>query len=321
MEKDFLTAPGGRGVRFAPSPTGRFHLGNLRTAWISWEWAQALGEPWVVRFEDIDAPRVVPQAKDTQLADMGTLGLKPDLILIQSDFRHRHWETFQKAVRQKRVYPCYCSRKDVREALESAASAPHPGVSRTLTPPYSGRCRHLPAALSASDLGLQGLPTLAWRFAVEGDSSGRSDFIVGRTSSRLDEGGMPAEPLSFVPAYHWACAVDDLDGGYRLLVRAADLAEVVEQHRGIMEWLARSEGKAGYYPAVFHTALVTQNDGHRLEKRTRGVTLPELLDAGWSAQRILGRFRSGFSLEARDWAPGKVFGEPRSSLTLSDLGF
>lgn len=311
MEKTLTPRQQDRGVRFAPSPTGRFHLGNLRTAWISHEWARGLGEPWVLRFEDIDVPRVLPGAREQQLADMEALGLKADQILVQSSLRDRHWETFARAAAQRRVYPCYCSRKDVREALEGAASAPH---LKDAT--YSGRCRMLRCAPEA-----HGLPTLAWRFAAEEDASGRSDFIVGRSATELDAAGLPRDAASFAPAYHWACAVDDFDGGYRLLVRAADLAEVAVQHRAIMSWLARSEAKPERFPAVYHTALVTQDDGHRLEKRTRGVTLQELLDGGWSIDRILEKFKASWHMNQNEWQEGHVFAEPRSSMTLRELGF
>lgn len=327
MEKTL--SPAARGIRFAPSPTGRLHVGNLRTAWVSHLIAQSWGEPWVVRFEDIDAPRSVPGAREEQLADMAALRLIPDRILIQSEARERHWRTFQRAIHEKRVYPCTCSRKEVREALERSGSAPHPTASpapRSTAPPatpgaaaptYSGHCR---AARSGDGYGL---PSLAWRFAVAEDASGRSDFIVGRSAIELDALGLPANPDSFAPAYHWACAVDDLDGGYRLLVRAADLAEVLPQHRAIMTWLALSEGRVPQMPAVFHTSLITQNDGHRLEKRTQGATLTELAQAGFGIDRILERFNQSWDadcLRLLQAGAGEFFGEKKHTMTLKELG-
>src|SRR5262245_60491697 len=105
------------GVRFAPSPTGRFHIGNLRTAWISERLARARKEEWVVRFEDIDQPRVISGAREAQLEDMAALALKPDRIELQSAFREMHWKWFQRGVESGQLYPCYCSRKDVQSAL------------------------------------------------------------------------------------------------------------------------------------------------------------------------------------------------------------
>jgi hypothetical protein len=87
------------GVRFAPSPTGVFHVGNLRTAWISHQWSQKLKLPWVVRFEDIDQPRVIKGSQEKQLADMKSLGLVPDRVYLQSQNRKRHWNLFEKIVK------------------------------------------------------------------------------------------------------------------------------------------------------------------------------------------------------------------------------
>jgi glutamyl-tRNA synthetase len=317
-----LSSGGGRGVRFAPSPTGTFHVGNLRTAWISHKLSRAWNQPWIVRFEDIDRPRVISGAQDSQLEDMAALGLEPDECLVQSMGRGRHWEVFEKAVRAGRIYPCFCSRKDVRDALDGAASAPHPGSSaphpglantQPSQPIYSGHCRSLGKTPAASE---HGLPSLAWRFAVEEDPGGRSDFIVARTSPTL-----PADFATFVPAYHLACAIDDWDGKYHTLVRAADLAEVVPQHRAIMKWHAKSENKPYFPPAVFKAAVVTQNVGHSLEKRTQGVTLTELQAGGWSPERLVELFKKSWDESlVWTWAQGKVFGEARSVLTLKDLG-
>lgn len=276
------------GVRFAPSPTGRFHLGNLRTAWISREWARALKLPWVLRFEDIDAPRVLKGAMETQLEDMRALGLEADEVRIQSQSEDRHRAVFEAAVAAGTVYPCSCSRKEVAEAI---ASAPH-GV----TPVYSGACRDKPAGLSGS---------CAWRFKTADPTQ---DFLIGRTIQG-----------KFLPAYHWACAIDDYDGAYPLLVRAWDLDHVVGQHRQIHAWLRAYERTTTPFPAVFHTSLVTANDGHRLEKRTQGVTLPELLANGWTVERLLARFQASY-VNPGGFAPEKLWGEPARTLTLEELG-
>ena len=307
------------GVRFAPSPTGRFHLGNLRTAWISYALAKKLGQPWVVRFEDIDAPRVVAGAREQQLQDMAALGLVPDQILIQSELRARHWAVFEKAVAEGQVYPCFCSRKEISLALEQAASAPHgPGSSGERV--YNGHCRVL--YRGPGEWPKVQHPTIAWRFKAS-DESGRSDFIVARTSAGTP-GGLDSK--SFVPGYHWACAIDDLDGRYQLLVRASDLAHVVDQQRAIQNWLASAEGSGAQWPAVYHTALVTADDGSRLEKRTRGVTLQEVLDSGISVPDVLSRFSASFEAElaqidSAQVVAGAVLGEKRERITVGELGF
>jgi glutamyl-tRNA synthetase len=305
-------APATGGVRFAPSPTGRFHIGNLRTAWISQEWARGLGVPWAVRVEDIDRPRVVPGAQEQQLADLAALGLKPDILIIQSELRARHWALFIEAIRNGQIYPCDCSRKDVQTALAGLASAPHEHP-----PVYSGHCR------LRLDRELRAAESLAWRFRMS-DESGCDDFIIARTGVELDREGQPNE-ASFVPAYHWACAIDDFDGRYQLLVRSHDLWPAARLQHAIQAWLGSmgaSEPAPPFLTPVFHTALVTQNDGHRLEKRTQGVTLPELAGSGRSAAWLLERFARSFDRSSihGPLAPGAMLGETQMSLTLRELG-
>lgn len=286
-----------RGVRFAPSPTGRFHVGNLRTAWISHRLARELGEPWIVRFEDIDRPRVVPGAQELQLQDLVDLGMVPDRIEVQSHFLERHQRLFDRAVAQGQVYPCSCSRKDVQQALAEAASAPHHTV-----PAYSGACRPQAGADVKTQAGKESSEgALAWRFRMP-DESGRDDFIVARTG-----------PTGFVPAYHWACALDDAEGAYLWLVRAADLAEALIPQQAVQRWALREQDRPVELASVFHTALVVQDDGHRLEKRTRGVTWPELRERH-DAASLLGLFEKSWKVR-----PPALFEEPRR-LTLGELG-
>ena len=272
------SAPRTGGVRFAPSPTGHFHVGNLRTAWISHELARFLQLPWIVRYEDIDKPRVLTGARDSQAADMHALGLRAEFELLQSDFEERHWSLFTRAVSSGQVYPCDCSRREVQLAI---ASAPHDGVA----PIYSGRCRGLPA-----DRTFVASETIAWRFR-SGAANGADDFIVARSKPAL-EVGLP-ERASFVPAYHWACAIDDFDGAYDVLVRSIDLLPVAVSQRAIHSWLNSLEGPRAT-PRLFHTSLVVDNSGHRLEKRTPGVTLTELNASGLSTADLLARFAQSF---------------------------
>lgn len=290
-----------RRVRFAPSPTGRFHVGNLRTAWVSREWAKALGAEWIVRFEDIDAPRIVPGSEGKQLEDLRSLGLVPDGVYRQSERRERHLELFRRAVAERVLYPCFCSRKEVADALRELASASHGEL-----PVYDGRCRKGGEAVPRH-------PTVAWRFRAQ-DESGRNDFIAARTASDGDPGA------SFVPAYHWACAIDDLDGGYSLIVRAWDLRPALEPQRFVQRWVEALEGRRRPLPAAFHASLVTAADGSRLEKRTRGVTLEELGNSGIGSERLLACFRKSFEAEAGAFAPERVWGEGRQALSLVDLG-
>lgn len=300
----------GMSVRFAPSPTGRFHVGNLRTAWISREWARRLGVPWVVRFEDIDQPRHAPGALEGQLADMKSIGLVPDRVLLQSERLDRHRNVFLSFQKSGWVYPCFCSRKDVRKTVAQSSSAPHAPV-----PAYSGRCRDLHFDSATN------LPTLAWRIRCD-DPSGRDDFVIARTGTALDVHRRP-DMASFTPAYHWACAIDDYDGDghgdYTLLVRAWDLEPAAAQQRAIGERLARLESSRKSATAIFHASLVTAEDGGRLEKRTKGVTLPELFQSDETQESLKNKFEDSFTGDWNGFAPGRLFGEIKKTLRLSDL--
>lgn len=305
------------GIRFAPSPTGKFHIGNLRTAWISWWIAKQFGKPWICRFEDIDGPRVLAGAMEDQLADLKLLGMIPDQILIQSTFHSRHVELFRKAVESRQVYPCFCSRKEVLDALHTAASAPHgePSV-------YHGKCRNL--------MGFPEVvhPTVAWRFRGE-SADGNQDFIIGRTDLPREwlKDGRKVQSFtdstldSFLPAYHWACAIDDYDGEYSLLVRAWDLSSVVPLQRAIHAWMGH-ENTINEVPrppsAVFHTSLVVGEAGERLEKRSRGVTLVEMMEKGISPKTILEKFRLSFST-IPDLSPEAIGGEEKKQLILTEI--
>jgi glutamyl-tRNA synthetase len=297
-------APRTGGVRFAPSPTGRFHIGNLRTAWVSFQFARTLALPWVVRFEDIDSPRVLPGARDQQRNDLAAFGMVADVELLQSSFHGRHLQVFETARRLGAVYPCTCSRREVQTALAGLASAPHDGVA----PVYSGHCRTHGTAGTATQVANDS--AVAWRFKMPRED-GHDDFIIARTNSI-------AEIASFVPAYHWACAIDDFDGGYDLIVRSIDLAPALPLQRAIQTWLAGADGKPAHLIRAFHTSLVTQDNGHRLEKRTLGVTLPELQLAGWDEIKLWRAFEKSFDLslltEVSDIAQERV-----TTLKLSDL--
>ena len=138
--------------------------------------------------------------------------------------------------------------------------------------------------------------------------SGQDDFIVARTAVEENPG-----IANFVPSYHWACAIDDSDGNYKLLVRAWDLESAVKSQQAIQKWLCPD---SKLIPDVFHAALITNDDGSRLEKRTRGVTLFEVRQAGVTPQLLVHAFEKSFSWR-EEWL--KSGGEPRRAIPLSEL--
>lgn len=302
-------ALGLHGVRFAPSPTGSFHVGNLRTAWLSCKIAELLAQTWVVRIEDIDKARVKEDSWSDpytgQLADMNKLGLFPGQLVRQSEHHARHEKLFRKAIAEDKIYPCDCSRSDVRAALASFASAPH-----EREPQYSGRCRHADKSRT-----LNPVETIAWRWKTD-EPSGHFDAVIART--RLDGS-------EFQPGYHFACAVDDADGAYRLLVRAWDLAPAEEIQKQIRLWVSPQKATP-----VFHCALVTQENGNRLEKRTKGITLAELKLAGIAPTDLIEKFADSANVQQivsdiLAWEKSAasqtnaLLGEARKTIALSEL--
>lgn len=307
---------GAYGIRFAPSPTGPFHVGNLRTAWVSWKIAQSLGQPWIIRIEDIDTARVKEDAWSNpstgQLSDLNKLGLIPNQLLRQSENHSRHEMLFRKAVDEDRVYPCDCSRSDVRAALTGFASAPH-----EREPEYSGHCRNLEKHRT-----LNPVETLAWRWKLE-DPSGRFDPVIARTQLEGTQLNQGDQSRHFQPGYHFACAVDDADGGYRLLVRAWDLAPAEEIQKNIRRWVSPDN-----MSRVFHCTLVTLDNGKRLEKRTKGITLTELKSGGLNAKMLVQKFEETIDMKKavsdiktaeNNGQEFPVLGEARKTIGLSEL--
>jgi glutamyl-tRNA synthetase len=123
--------------RFAPSPTGPLHLGNLRTALLAWLFARSAGARFLMRVEDLDRSRVRPGVEEAQLSDLRTIGLDWDgPILRQSERMELYEEATARLDRNELLYPCYCTRAEIR----TAASAPH-GISASDR--YPGTCREL----------------------------------------------------------------------------------------------------------------------------------------------------------------------------------
>ncbi len=279
-------------VRFAPSPTGSFHIGNLRTAWVSKKLADALSVPWVVRIEDIDQQRSKKHFLDLQLKDLDLLSLKPEKILIQSQALERHIAQFKKAVAEGKVYPCQCSRRTV---LQDLASAPHSKEAL-----YSGHCRNR----SAQELKITA--QTGWRFRTDATDA-TQDFLIGHTTelNNLD---------SFLPSYHWACGVDDAIEGHQLIVRAYDLQQSFVLQNKIHCWI-----NPKFVPNVFHTALVLDSQGQRLEKRSQGVTLAELCKSGATVSELLQRFEDSFNLQSAIINIKNNLGEVRKELLVTEL--
>ncbi len=254
--------------RFAPSPTGVLHLGNLRTALASWLSARAAGGRWLIRMEDVDGPRCSPRLGELQLGDLAALGLQSDGPVLWQSGRTEAYRAALAALHGAgRLYPCACTRKD----LQSLASAPH---AEDGLRPYPGRCRN--RAWEGFDHAL--------RLRLPEGSVAWADLVLGPQTD--DPAALTGDPLLFRRdgcfAYHLAVVVDDGAQGITEVVRGADLRPVTATQLRLQEALGLPR------PAYAHLGLVTAPDGSRLGKRAGALGLAALADRGVDTAQVLG---------------------------------
>lgn len=255
--------------RFAPSPTGPLHLGNLRTALVSWLQVRAAGGQWLVRMEDLDRVTSSVEHEIDQLSSLAALGMRSDLTVVrQSDRFSLYYDAIATLQGLGRVYECYCSRREIREA----AQAPH-----AESVAYPGTCRTLSAARLA-ELRLAGRPP-ALRLRSDGERFGFDDLIAGHFEGSADD--VVIQRNDRVPAYNLAVVVDDAAQGVTHVTRGADLLESTPRQRLLQQLLEIPE------PRYAHVPLVVAQDGTRLAKRHGAVTIADLAARGVSAQRVL----------------------------------
>lgn len=254
--------------RFAPSPTGILHLGNLRTALASWLSARAAAGRWLVRMEDVDGPRCHRDLGEAQLRDLAALGLEPDAPVIWQSERGGAYRAALEALHATgRLYPCACTRRD----LQLLASAPH---AEDGLRPYPGRCR---------DRAWEGFDR-ALRFRIPAGSINWEDRLLGPQTD--DPAALTGDPLLFRRdgcfAYHLAVVVDDGAQGVTEVVRGTDLRPVTATQTRLQEALGLPR------PAYAHLGLVAAPDGSRMGKRAGALGLEALAARGISAAEVLG---------------------------------
>ena len=258
-EKHSETSAGGSDGRFAPSPTGPLHLGNLRTALLAWLFARSAGARFLVRVEDLDRSRVRPGMEEAQLADLRAIGLDwDDPVVRQSERMELYEETIARLDDRDLLYPCYCTRAEI----QAAASAPH-GISTADR--YPGTCREL-TKVQRAEREAAGRPP-ALRVRSEGARIFFEDRLLGRFEDVVDD--FVVRRNDGTPAYQLAVVVDDAAQGIGEVVRGADLADSTPRQILLSRLLGLPE------PVYAHVPLVLGPDGRRLAKRHGAVTLSE----------------------------------------------
>lgn len=258
--------------RLAPSPTGAQHVGNARTYLIAWLSARSQGGRVLLRIEDIDSPRVKPEATRQAQEDLRWLGLDwDDGPIMQTDRLPCYEAALERLQDAELVYPCTCTRTDI----ERAASAPH---LEHEGPAYPGTC----AARQAAAAALLDRP-YAWRFRSEPGLRSFSDQYRGLIDTPAELGGdFVVWKSAGTPAYQLAVVVDDAAMGVTEVIRGDDLIPSTPRQLQLYAAL-------GLTPPTFaHVPLVVGPDGRRLAKRHGDTRLSTLRTAGVKPEALVG---------------------------------
>lgn len=263
--------------RFAPSPTGRLHLGHAYSA----VRGRAVGGRFLLRIEDLDAGRCRGEFVDGIVEDLRWLGLSwDDEPVVQSARVAAYAAALDRLRAERLVYPCFCTRADIAAAL----SAPHGPEA----PHYPGTCRGLP-----DDPGRREATAHSWRL-----DSGKALALTGLPDwTELDGSRFEAKASDIddvilarkdaPAAYHLACVVDDAASGVDVVVRGADLRSSTPVQRLLQQLLDLPE------PTYLHHPLVAHADGRRLAKRDRAPTLAALREAGVDGRALAAELGAG----------------------------
>lgn len=275
-------------TRFAPSPTGRLHLGHAYSAVLGHARAMENGGKFLLRIEDLDQTRSRPEFVDGSYEDLRWLGLEWDEpLLVQSKRAADYQEALRKLRGRGVIYACFCTRADIAAALEAPhgpAGTHYPGTCRNFADDSQRRAGHPHSwRLDASKaVAIAGLPQ--W---IEADGSRYTTSASDFDDVILARKDAPA-------AYHLACVVDDAASGVTLVTRAADLRTSTPIQRLLQLLLGLPE------PKYYHHPLVTHTDGRRLAKRDLAPTLAAMREAGvdgraLAADLLAGKLPLGFA--------------------------
>lgn len=253
--------------RFAPSPTGELHVGNLRTAIAAWASATTGGGEFLLRWEDLDQFNSSSFHIENQLRDLSAMGITFHREPVTQSLRFAlYHDAINTLIELGLTYECFCSRKDIREAV----SAPHGSVLL-----YPGTCRDLTETQRAERRQLR---PGALRLRAEGITTGFHDYLRGHVSGIVDD--VVLRRNDGIPSYNIAVVVDDALQGVTEVVRGDDLLDITPTHVHLQKLLGYNT------PTYGHVPLVIGSDGERLAKRHGAVTLADLATKGITATQV-----------------------------------
>lgn len=268
--------------RFAPTPSGALHLGNLFCSMLAWLSAKAQGGEIILRIEDLDRERTDPAFTAQCEHDLRLLGLTWDSggtaggrTFFQSERTEFYQILLERLQQTGNVYPCFCSRAELH-----AASAPHASDGDLI---YSGKCRGL-SFEEIERLSRQRSPAL--RLRVPDETVAFDDLHYGRVKQNLmtDCGDFILRRSDGVFAYQLAVVGDDGDMGVTEVVRGRDLLSSTPRQIYLFRLLELP------VPRFAHAPLLLDEEGRRLSKRDRDLSLPGLLERGYQPEDVIGKF-------------------------------
>jgi len=279
-------------TRFAPSPTGRLHLGHAYAALVARDMARATQGRFLLRIEDIDTSRARPEFEQAIYDDLHWLGLSWEEPVMRQSERGAAYAAAIDALRDKGlVYPCFCTRKEIEAEFRASVSAPH-GPDGPL---YPGTCKHLDPqeALNRNMNGEAHALRLHTDRAIE---------VVGKDLTFQEWGRGPEGETGMISAapdlfgdivlarkdalasYHLSVVVDDAAQGITLITRGNDLFPATHVHRLLQALLGLQT------PDYLHHGLICDESGKRLAKRHDALSIQRLRESGETLQTIRDRF-------------------------------
>ncbi|BCW68725.1 glutamyl-Q tRNA(Asp) synthetase [Arthrobacter sp. NicSoilB4] len=251
--------------RFAPSPSGELHVGNLRTAILAWLFARSTGRRFLMRVEDLDRARAGAEAE--QLRDLAAVGVTWDGgVVRQTDRGPLYADAIARLEAAGLTYECYCTRREIQEA----PSAPHAPQGA-----YPGTCRDLSAAEREAKRSVR---PAAVRLRSAVTEAAVQDVLHGSYTGMVDD--FVLRRNDGVTAYNLAVVVDDAAQGIDQVVRGDDLLPSTPRQAYLASLLNMP------VPEYAHVPLVLNADGARLAKRDGAVTLTDLAAAGIPADEV-----------------------------------
>lgn len=283
-------------TRFAPSPTGLLHLGHVFAAQVAAGRARAGGGRYLLRLEDIDEGRCRPDYEAAIHEDLAWLGISPDAVpWRQSDRLAAYADALDRLKADGLVYPCFCTRAQIRREIEAMASAPH-GPDGPL---YPGTCRSLSPGDRAARLAAGAPPCWRLDVAAAAARAGPLDWVderAGRQAAAPDVlGDVVLARRDSPTSYHLAVVVDDAAQGITVVTRGEDLFAATHLHRLLQALLDLP------VPVWHHHRLLRDEAGRRLAKRDDARAVRTLRQAGHDAAAVLGM--TGFQEADADEAP------------------